>query len=208
MAENVKHNLKREYVSINKVVPNPNNTKIHPESQIAELVDSINKFGFTKPLLVDESYMILAGHGSHIAAGKAGLEKIPVIVMSHLSKREQRALALADNKLSELSSWDHSNLAGELNYLLKEDYDISSLGWDEQELDEIFKIDFDNGVIPEKEVSTVKSHQRSKTKNTKPKKSEVVLKLKYEEADYQKVIVFLNSLKKDSVEAALLSLCE
>lgn len=210
MAENAKNKIKREYVSINKVWPNPNNTKIHPDSQIDQLVDSMIQFGFTKPLLVDENLMLLAGHGSYKAAVKARFEKVPILVMSHLSKRQQRALALADNKLAERSSWDLPNVAAELNFLLKEEYDIGSLGWSEQELDEILKIDIEHGVLPNitTKVSTVSGHERKVTKNKSIKDPKISLKLNFSEEDYQTVIIYLKSLGKDSIESALLSLCK
>lgn len=90
---------------------------------------SIEEYGFTNPILVNEEKVILAGHTRREAAILAGLEKVPYIVVDGLTEAQQKAYRLADNKLSELSIWDEDLLKEELEDLLDEDYDISLTGF-------------------------------------------------------------------------------
>src|SRR4051794_599980 len=108
-----KTTIHREYrmVPVDLIRPNPGNARTHPDAQIALIADSIEAFGVTSPILVNESLEILAGHGRHAAAKRVGLVEAPVVVITGLSKARQRALALADNKIAERAGWDRDRLA-------------------------------------------------------------------------------------------------
>lgn len=100
---------------------------------------SIEEYGFTNPILVNEEKVILAGHTRRKAAILAGLEKVPYIVVDGLTEAQQKAYRLADNKLSELSIWDEDLLKEELEDLLDEDYDISLTGFSDVDLTDLLK---------------------------------------------------------------------
>lgn len=100
---------------------------------------SIEEYGFTNPILVNEQKVILAGHTRREAAILAGLEKVPYIVVDGLTEAQQKAYRLADNKLSELSIWDEDLLKEELEDLLDEDYDISLTGFSDVDLTDLLK---------------------------------------------------------------------
>ena len=100
---------------------------------------SIEEYGFTNPILVNEEKVILAGHTRREAAILAGLEKVPYIVVDGLTEAQQKAYRLADNKLSELSIWDEDLLKEELEDLLDEDYDISLIGFSDVDLTDLLK---------------------------------------------------------------------
>lgn len=100
---------------------------------------SIEEYGFTNPILVNEEKVILAGHTRREAAILAGLEKVPYIVVDGLTEAQQKAYRLADNKLSELSIWDEDLLKEELEDLLDEDYDISLTGFFDVDLTDLLK---------------------------------------------------------------------
>lgn len=100
---------------------------------------SIEEYGFTNPILVNEEKVILAGHTRREAAILAGLEKVPYIVVDGLTEAQQKAYRLADNKLSELSIWDEDLLKEELEDLLDEDYDISLTGFSDIDLTDLLK---------------------------------------------------------------------
>ena len=85
-------------VSVSKLRPHPNNARTHSKKQVRQIVDSIQSFGFTNPILVDESDAVLAGHGRLAAAKLIGLRDVPTLVVSGLSAAQKRALVLADNK--------------------------------------------------------------------------------------------------------------
>lgn len=112
---------------------------------------SIEEYGFTNPILVNEEKVILAGHTRREAAILAGLEKVPYIVVDGLTEAQQKAYRLADNKLSELSIWDEDLLKEELEDLLDEDYDISLTGFSDVDLTDILKDEEDLEDIEPKE---------------------------------------------------------
>lgn len=94
--------------------PYERNARQHPESQIADIVKSMQRFGFTNPCVVDESDMILAGHGRVIAAQRCGIEQAPCRKITGLSEDEKRALVIWDNKSALNASWDIDMLGDEL----------------------------------------------------------------------------------------------
>ena len=71
---------------------------------------------------------MIAGHGRILAATEPGLTEAPVIVLGHLTEAQRRAYRIADNKLTELGTWDEALLSAELNDLLAEDFDLSLVG--------------------------------------------------------------------------------
>ena len=100
-----------------KVRPNEKNARTHSNKQIDQIRASIVRFGWTYPILVDENFQIIAGHGRHAAAVALGLRQVPVYVMAGLSEIEKRALALADNKIAANAGWDRQILADEIGEL-------------------------------------------------------------------------------------------
>jgi len=91
------------------------NARVHPEAQIQSLASAIKRFGFTQPIIVNDKLTILAGHARFEAARRMGLEQIPCRIVSGLSAAEQKAYVIADNKISEESSWDYDMLLDEIS---------------------------------------------------------------------------------------------
>jgi len=91
-----------------------NNARLHPEGQIQSLASAIQRFGFTQPIVVNDKLTILAGHARFEAARRLGLDQIPCRVVSGLSAAEQKAYVIADNKISEESTWDYDILLDEI----------------------------------------------------------------------------------------------
>ncbi|MBR1844258.1 MAG: DUF4417 domain-containing protein [Lachnospiraceae bacterium] len=125
--ENVKLH-KYKLVDINKLIPYKNNTKIHTDEQINKLAKSIEKFGFIKPIIIDNEYNVLCGHGGLLASKKLELKEVPVLFIDNLSEEEKRAYIIADNKLAE-SEWDKELLKVELNDLQIKGFDLSFTGF-------------------------------------------------------------------------------
>ena len=67
------------------------------------------------PCLVADDGELIAGHGRVLAATQLGLTEAPVIVLGHLTEAQRRAYRIADNKLTELGTWDEALLSAELN---------------------------------------------------------------------------------------------
>jgi ParB-like chromosome segregation protein Spo0J len=128
---------KLERWPIERLVPYDRNARTHSPEQIAQIAASIQEFGFTNPILVASDDGIIAGHGRLAAAKDLGLKEVPVVVLDHLTPTQRRAYVLADNKLALNAGWDDSILGAELEALQLEDFDLSLLGWSEDELAEL-----------------------------------------------------------------------
>lgn len=129
----------RDYKSIcvRDLVKYQSNSRTHSKEQIAKIVRSINEFGFTNPLLVNENNGIIAGHGRLAAALEAGIEELPCIVLEGLTPEQKAALVIADNKIALDAGWDREILLSEFEFLKQFDYDLTLTGFDLEELCEI-----------------------------------------------------------------------
>ena len=117
-----------------RLVPYERNARTHSDEQVAQIVASIQEFGFTNPLLVDGDDGIIAGHGRLMAARSLGLAEVPVIVLDHLSPEQRRAYVLADNQLALNAGWDMEVLALEIGELGELGFDLSLLGFSDEQL--------------------------------------------------------------------------
>jgi ParB-like chromosome segregation protein Spo0J len=79
--------------------PNPRNARTHSRKQIREIANSIAAFGFTAPIITDESGFILAGHGRFAAAELLGFPEVPVVELHGLtiSSAPFRSEAISSN---------------------------------------------------------------------------------------------------------------
>ena len=119
---------------IDKLIPWARNLRTHSDAQVAQIAASIAEFGFNNPILVDTKAGIIAGHGRLLAAQKLGLTEVPVIVLDHLSEAQKRAYIIADNQLALNAGWNEDLLRAELAALQSEDFDISIIGFEDEEL--------------------------------------------------------------------------
>ena len=129
-------------INIDEIYPYLNNPKKHPEEQINKIASSIKNYGFTVPIVIDDDFEIIAGHGRYKAAKKLKLDKVPCIVRNDLNEAQVKALRLADNKVAE-SEWDQELLAIEIEELKFADYDLELTGFDEMEIDELLEPELD-----------------------------------------------------------------
>lgn len=97
--------MKIEYVKIDTLKPYKLNAKKHPKSQIEGLAESIKRFGFTQPIVIDKKNEVIIGHGRLEAAKLAEIEEVPCLRMESLSAKDVRALRLIDNRIAE-TGWD------------------------------------------------------------------------------------------------------
>lgn len=163
------------YRNIDGLLPYANNARTHSPAQIEQLAASIQEFGFTNPILLDSHGVIIAGHGRVLAAKLLDMSEVPTITLTHLSDRQRRAYILADNRLALNSGWDIEKLANELSELALSEYDLSVIGFDEQELDAMLKADID--LLPDDFSGpkvVVTEHERARHANTKKNKDKPV----------------------------------
>jgi hypothetical protein len=119
------------------LIPYANNSRTHTEHQISQIANSIKKFGFTNPILIDSNNTIIAGHGRLEAVKLLGHEEVPCIAITGLSKSQIRALIIADNKLALNASWNFQTLNEEIKNLKEEEFDLNILGFADLELTSI-----------------------------------------------------------------------
>lgn len=120
---------------ISSLKPYAGNARTHSKKQIKQIATSIQRFGFTNPVLISNDDEIIAGHGRVMAAKEVGLSKVPTLKLSHLSPAERRAYILADNKLALSAGWDNEILAIELQALIDIDFDVTLTGFSITETD-------------------------------------------------------------------------
>ena len=122
---------------VTKLVPYEKNARTHSPDQIAQLSASIVEFGFVNPILVDTEAGVIAGHGRLAAAKDLGLDEVPVVVLDHLSPTQRKAYVIADNQLALNAGWDMSLLQSELGDLAGLDFDLSLVGFSDDELKDL-----------------------------------------------------------------------
>ncbi|WP_291395098.1 DNA methyltransferase [Devosia sp.] len=121
--------------AVTSLRPYPGNARRHSRKQVQQIAASIQRFGFTNPVLISDKREIIAGHGRVLAAKELGLTEVPTLRLSHLSDEERRAYVLADNKLALNAGWDTELLAIELGALIELDFDVSLTGFSIAEID-------------------------------------------------------------------------
>ncbi len=124
-----------EYNPVANLKPYPRNARTHSKKQVRQIADSIRRFGFTNPVLVDDDLSIIAGHGRVEAAKLLAMREVPCLRLSHLSPIEKRAYILADNKLAEKAGWDREILAIELHGLIDLEFEMDLTGFEVAEID-------------------------------------------------------------------------
>lgn len=127
-----------EYRRIEELKPSPHNARTHSPKQIKQVARSIKQFDFTNPVLIDDTGRIIAGHCRVEAAKLLGLQEVPTLRLSHLSKAQVRAYTIADNKLAELAGWDKGILVTEFQELIDLGFDVELTGFSMAEIDLTF----------------------------------------------------------------------
>jgi len=125
--------MKIELRPLSAIKPYEKNPR-HNDAAVEAVAESIRRFGFRQPIVVDAGGVIVCGHTRWKAAQKLGLVRVPVHVAKDLTPEQIRAYRIADNKTAELSEWNLDLLPLELAELKDADFDWSLLGFSEDEL--------------------------------------------------------------------------
>lgn len=128
-------NSKYMHIAIAELKPAPRNARTHSKAQIGKIANSIRRFGFTNPVLIDKGRNVVGGHGRITAAQQLGMTEIPCVVLEDMSEAERRAYILADNKLALDAGWDFEILAGELQGLVDLGFEVDLTGFTQPEID-------------------------------------------------------------------------
>ena len=129
------HPMDVEAMPVASLKPYSRNARTHSRKQVRQIAKSIQRFGFTSPVLVSDDNEIVAGHGRVEAAKLLGHATVPTLRLSHLNAAERRAYVIADNKLALNAGWDRELLAIELQGLIDVDFDLELTGFSLAEVD-------------------------------------------------------------------------
>lgn len=135
-----------QLVPLSKLVPYVNNARTHSPEQITKLRSSLREFGFVNPVIIDQDYGIIAGHGRVMAAKEEGIEEVPCVFVDYLTEAQKKAYILADNRFAQDAGWDEELLRIEIESLQGADFDVSLTGFDPDELADLFADDSDSDV--------------------------------------------------------------
>lgn len=122
---------------IDELTLDPVNPRVHTKKQVRQIAESIRTYGFNVPVLVDSRDQVIAGHGRIKACELLGWSTVPTICLEHLSVAQAKAFMVADNRLTEISTWDERMLGESLRdlSLLNLDFSLETTGFDMAEID-------------------------------------------------------------------------
>ena len=129
---------------IGELKPYENNPR-HNENAVPYVVESIKRYGFKNPIIIDKDNVIVAGHTRYLASKELGLNEVPCIVADDLTEDEIKEFRLVDNRTAEMSEWDDELLASELS-----DIDFGNFDFD-------FNVDEDEA---ENDIKEVEYHEK------------------------------------------------
>lgn len=147
--------MKIEQVKLDALIPYARNSRTHSDAQVAQIAASIKEFGFTNPVLIDETGSIIAGHGRVMASRKLALADVPCIRLSHLTAAQKRAYIIADNKLALNAGWDDEMLRLELSDLKGLDFNLDLTGFSTDEIDQLLTPEQVEGLTDEDAVPEI-----------------------------------------------------
>ena len=132
-------------IKISQLIPHELNNKIHDETQVIRIANSIKEFWFTQPLVIDKSNVVVIGHWRLEAAIRLWLDEVPCIIKDDLSDDQIKKLRYWDNKLNE-SEWNIENLKLDLadldNMNLWDlEFSVDEIIWEDKELNEKSKME-------------------------------------------------------------------
>lgn len=158
---------------IDDVKPYELNAKIHNEAQVAKIAESISRFGWDQPIVVDKNGVIIKGHGRRLAAIKLGLIEVPVLVRDDLDDDQVRAARLADNRVA-IGDIDADILKMELEVinleLLDDIFDTKELEFMQADLSEMnvdVIVDDLNGAVAEQQQHTANTVAETNEKSVR-----------------------------------------
>ena len=131
---------------LGELQPYENNPRKN-DTAVPYVAESIKRYGFKVPIVIDKDGVIVSGHTRYLASIELGLETVPCIVADDLTDEEIKEFRLVDNKTSEFAGWDFDMLSAELEDL---DFDGYDFGFDidtiEDDNDEIKEVEYHENI--------------------------------------------------------------
>lgn len=135
---------KIQTASIDDVLIDPANVRMHPERNRATIRASLTRFGPGRSIVVDGNNIVRAGNGTVEEARQAGFDEVLIVEpkpnqlvavkRQDWSPSEATAYAIADNRAAEHATWDNAGLAETLRALQNESFDLATVGYSDDEL--------------------------------------------------------------------------
>jgi len=119
---------------LDDLMPSVRNPRKHSSEHVDQIAKSIERYGFTMPILVDEDGEIIAGHGRVLAAKKLGITEVPVMVATGWSDQKKAAYRIADNRLTEIGEWDDDILRSEIESLADDATHLDVIGFTDAQI--------------------------------------------------------------------------
>ena len=135
-----------QLVHTDQLIPYVNNARTHSKEQIMKLRSSLREFGFINPVIIDQDYNVIAGHGRVQAAKEEGIKEVPCVLVDYLTEAQKKAYILADNRMALDAGWDEELLRLEIESLQDMAFDVSLTGFDETEIADLFADDSEKDV--------------------------------------------------------------
>ena len=132
-------------MKLSEIHPYEKNPRFNDDA-VESVANSIQKFGFRSPIVVDKDHIIICGHTRFKAAQSLGLEEVPVVVAADLTPEQVQAYRIADNKTGEIAEWNYDLLPLEIKELQEANFDLSLLGFDTEELDKLLNGEQENTI--------------------------------------------------------------
>jgi len=136
-----------ESVPLDQLAPDPRNARLHDGFNLEAIRRSLAKFGQQKPIVADRNYVIIAGHGTYQAAQLLGWDSLAV-VFSDLEAEDAIAYGIADNATGDTSDWNKDQLKELLGDLKQFEYDLTTLGFTDAEINKLTAPDWTPPEVP------------------------------------------------------------
>lgn len=130
-----------QYINLNDIIPYANNPRNNDGEAVDKVASSIKEFGFNVPLVIDKDNVIITGHTRYKAAKKLKIDEVPCIYAEHLTPAQVKAYRIADNKVSEFSTWNNDLLSIEIEQLQELDFDLELTGLEITEITDLISGD-------------------------------------------------------------------
>ena len=139
-------------LEINEIIPYKDNPRVNKDA-VNVVKNSLSKFGWQQPLVLDKNKEIVVGHTRYYAAHELGMKKIPCLIAEDLSEEKIKAYRIMDNKSSEYASWNYGLLTKEMQDILDSGgLDLTFTGFSDREIENMIE-DIQVDIQDEKDVA-------------------------------------------------------
>lgn len=121
--------MKLEKLKLEEITPYENNPRKN-DAAVNAVAESIRQCSYITPIIVDEDYVIIAGHTRYKALMALGEPEAECLVCDGLTEEQKKKYRFLDNKTGEKATWDLMKLEVELEGLDLEGLDFFGMAVD------------------------------------------------------------------------------